>query len=61
MSDLQCPARIHLARHGEAEYETPAAVVATLPVLAFTPGRATYVDNVASVLLEHDADGRRLG
>ena len=23
MSDLQCPARIVLARHGEAEYESP--------------------------------------
>src|SRR5919112_642335 len=23
MSDLQCPARVFLARHGEAEYETP--------------------------------------
>ena len=38
-----------------------AAIVATLAVLAFAPGRSTRVDNGASVLLEHDADGWRLG
>ena len=26
MSDLQCPARVFLARHGEAEYESPVMV-----------------------------------
>ena len=38
-----------------------AAIVATLAVLASAPGRSTRVDNGASVLLEHDADGWRLG
>jgi 2,3-bisphosphoglycerate-dependent phosphoglycerate mutase len=38
-----------------------AAIVATLAVLAFRPGRSTRVTNGAYVLLEHDADGWRLG
>ena len=38
-----------------------AAIVATLAVLAFTPGRPTRVDNGASTVLEHDVDGWRLG
>jgi broad specificity phosphatase PhoE len=35
------------------------AIVATLAVLAFRPGRSTHVDNCASVLVERDADGWR--
>ena len=38
-----------------------AAIVATLSVLAFRPGRSTYVENCASFALERDADGWRLG
>jgi broad specificity phosphatase PhoE len=37
------------------------AMVATLAVLAHVPGRSPDVANGAHVLLEHDADGWRLG
>ncbi len=36
------------------------AIVATLAVLAFAPGRSTHVPNGAYVELEGDADGWRV-
>jgi broad specificity phosphatase PhoE len=37
------------------------AIVATLAVLAFEPGRPTSVPNCAAYVLERDVDGWRLG
>ena len=101
MSDLQCPARIFLAREDQARdgiplterrgeriaqvYSGSAAlaalediadrhrgeavlvvgdvgtIAATLARLAFPPAASRYLENGAYVLLEHDADGWRLG
>ena len=98
MSDLQCPARIFLAREDQARdgislrgeriaqvYSGSAALVAlediadqhrgeavlvvgdagaiaaTLARLAFPPAAPGRLENGAYVLLEHDADGWRLG
>ena len=38
-----------------------AALVATLAVLAFRPGRSSHVENCERFLLERDVDGWRLG
>jgi len=102
VSDLQCPARIFLAREDQARdgiplterlrgepiaqfYSGSAAlaalediadrhrgeavlvvgdvgtIAATLARLAFPPAASRYLENGAYVLLEHDADGWRLG